>query len=348
MENRVVIIDGPDGTGKTTQALYLCSYFHYEQQRGVAYVSFPVYEFPFGKIIGRCLGRWGEKEKLPLLSPEDMALLYVLNRLETLPFLNKLREEGYIRVLNRGPFSNLFSVARQVILDGVDWGSLSPAGKKARVDPILRLDQEFVEKITRDSKVLNLFLLMDPSVSMELAKQRAISLLDAQPDEHERNSPLQALVAELFREIAEGKIAGYEARMVEAVRGSVRRAREDGSSGGLVEMDGVMQTAGKIAPLLAEFMWSIRGEKAKDFRGQYLREGIWTAFDSFYIAKTEGEIAYDFREVLGLNKELFPNLFESRPELITKIRTTRPGILEAIEASRRFDENLVGRGPERR
>jgi len=222
----VFIFDGPDGTGKTTQSLILGQYLRAERPRlPLVYVSLPYYISFFGRTIGRCLHRW-EGEQIDLPAPEDMAVLFSLNRLEILPTLLSLINREYLIIFNRGPYANLFNVARRALDDGVDWSQLGSAEKTRRINEILALDRTFLEAIQREREMVNIFLLLDPQISMGLAEQKARSTLGGLPDRHESSFELQDLAARIYREIAEGQMPGHEAELVEAQSGSFRRAWE--------------------------------------------------------------------------------------------------------------------------
>lgn len=326
----ILIFDGPDGAGKTTQSLLLGDFLSEECKVPVACVSFPVYEFPIGKAIGHCLGRWGPEKQISLPSPEDMATLYTLNRLETLPYLVRLVEKGHLLVSNRGPYSNLFSVARRALADGVRWDTLSSSEKATRINAILSLDNEFFSTLEEKRELVNIFLLLNPEESMELAKQKALSTLGAEPDRYEGDRALQFLVAEIYRDIAEGKVPGHEARLVEATRGRLSRF---GGEESLKEFTGNLQTAERVSQLCGPIIKWPEGKHRI-----YLLEMSERTTSVLGAAAWEGGVNFEFRRILG---NVRPNLGETRPELMAEIQRSKPNVWRVIDESRRLDQELA-------
>lgn len=329
MRRPILIFDGPDGTGKTTQSLLLGEYLRREFKVPTAYVSLPVYEFPFGKTIGRCLSRWGPEEQISLPSPEDMAVLFSLNRLETLPYVSRLTKKGFLGIFNRGPYSNLFNVARRVLADRVDWNRLSPEEKAERINPILALDQEFLETLSEKSEVVNLFLLLDPAESMELSRQRALATLGGEPDRHERNRELQVLTVRIYRDIADGGVPGHKAHLIEATRGRLSRFKGEEA---LTELTGIIRTAERVA----EVCQPLLRMSEQTFR-IYLAE-ITAYVGSVLGSRWEGGVDFEFRQLLG---KVRPDLSETRPELISEVRQKWPGAWQAFRESQELDWQLA-------
>lgn len=347
MSYPVIIFDGPDGVGKTTQALLLGMYLTRGWGTRVSYFSFPVYESRIGRTIGRCLNRWGEQQSLPLLSPEDMAVLFALNRLEALPYLKPSIILGDFCILNRGPYSNLFNVARRALQDRVEWNALSSEEKGRRVNAVLDLDKEFIDSIRDKTEATNLFLLLNPEESMVLARQRALSTLGGDPDEYEKSYELQKLVGRIYQEIGEGKISGHQALLVEATMGSARRAWEGDLTldGVRNEVFGIMATGrGVFREVFSRLNWGDWESHSRNFaeRAIELSSGL------HQVSKGEGSVDFEFRRRWNLPKGDLPDILDRRPELATEIQRGRPGVWEAIEASRKLDVELSGRGPERR
>lgn len=328
----IFIIDGPDGTGKTTQALLWGQYFTLRGKK-VSYFSFPVYEFPIGKAIGRCLGRWGEREKMPLPSPENMAVLYALNRLETLPYiLSSITMEDDLILLNRGPYANLYNVARRILEDKINWETLPPEKKADKINSILELDREFLKAISDEREVVNIFLVLETEESIELAEQKALSTLGGEPDEYERKYELQALALQLYKEVARGEIPGHKAELVMATRGSLRRMWEgDLTFDGLRdEWFGVMATAHEISKVI--FSHFYYGDEELVLR--HLADGILAITQWIYNnSVVEGGVAFEFRKRWNLSAGLNPDLFGKRPLLAEEIQRSEPEVWEILQTS---------------
>jgi len=346
----VIYLDGPDGTGKTTQALIL-GYFLQKLNIPVAYFSYPVYEFPIGRVIGRCLGRWGNEEKIALPTPEDMACLFALNRLETLEDLR--RQSWRLTILNRGPYSNLFSVARSVLEKGIYWDGLSTAQKAELVDEMLIYDEEFLDVLQKGhSELVKIFLLMNPRESMELSAGRARSTLGTEPDEYERKETLQGLTLQIFREIADGKIEGHNAFLVEAVKGSLRRAWETPEAmEKITEYEGIKETAQRISQIIFPHLRLElrRIESPEDFWRSYQYKIVGAGLQAWQLAAEGKLVGFDFLNAYRDPDDgrRYPDLWEQRPDLLEQVKEFHPGVMESIKASGELDYQR-GLGPERR
>jgi thymidylate kinase len=337
----VLIFDGPDGTGKTTNSLLLGSFLSREMSHSVAYFSFPVYEFPMGRAIGNFLGRWGERTETP--TPEDAALLFALNRLETLSFITQAIDGNKIVICNRGPYANLFSVARKVLEEGTDWQSFSSGEKGQRVDDVLLHDAHFFSEINRLTNVENIFLKLDYEESMELAAQKAARDLGNSPDFHEEWSELQQLTAQIYDEIADGRVDGHQARSIETSReGRLGSFLDDHGDGARA---GIRETASKVVLEAAEiFGWENFSER--DYFKDYKFETSLHAYGIVRGRENSGA-DFEFRKVFNLPDSYQPDLWETFPELMRSLKETRPGVFKTIEVSKELDRTR-GLGRERR
>lgn len=328
-----IIFDGPDGCGKTTQSLLLASYLR-QQGRKVTYVSFPVYETPLGIVIGRALRRWGEKESITLPEPEDMAMLFALNRLEIASSLRGLTVLGWMPILNRGPYGNIFAVARKVLQDKVKWEKLSEEEKSRRVNEILAYDKEFKAILQGDIAAVNLFLLLDLNESMILARQKALSTLGGEPDRHEESFELQKLAGTIYREITEGKILGHQAELVQATRGKT-------------ELEGIMQTAQRVTRIFCQKI----GSNYEKFWSRFSQEIPSMVKQIREIERSNARVEFDFRKILGVYRTPWDEGFcpdlSTRRELMGAVFQRMPGVKSAVEASQRLDKEIRFHGKER-
>lgn len=104
MKGKLIVIEGTDGSGKTTQTELLLARLNKE---GVACESlrFPRYkENLFGKLIRECLD--GYHGNFLTLDPKIASVLYACDRLETMPLIRSWLEEGKIVILDRYVSSN--------------------------------------------------------------------------------------------------------------------------------------------------------------------------------------------------------------------------------------------------
>lgn len=102
--NRLIAIEGIDGSGKHTQIEMLSRILKRRRVRHVR-ISFPRYESAFGSMVGRFLN--GEFGPLEEVNPYFSALLYANNRLEAKPDLQKAFRSGAVVIADRYVASNL-------------------------------------------------------------------------------------------------------------------------------------------------------------------------------------------------------------------------------------------------
>ncbi len=152
---KLIVIDGGDGSGKTTQAALLTSYFT-KQGIPVKSFDFPRYYSSFhGKIAGRFLaGEFGEN-----VSPYLASLAYALDRASAKEEMDLWLSHGGIIVSNRYATSNM---AHQ--------GARLP--QKDRKDFLAWIDElEYkVHKIPREDIVI--YLHVPWQIGMELTKKK--------------------------------------------------------------------------------------------------------------------------------------------------------------------------------
>ncbi len=102
---KLIVIDGTDGSGKTTQAKLLVDYLRKHHYRA-KYIDFPRYYSSFhGKMVGRYLR--GDFGRLSDVNPYLASLTYALDRLTAREELEDWLRSGYIVVANRYTSSNM-------------------------------------------------------------------------------------------------------------------------------------------------------------------------------------------------------------------------------------------------
>ena len=181
---KLVVLEGSDGTGKTTHAKLLVSFLNKNKKNSAVLISFPRYEKEWGKLIRSYLN--GEFGKLNEVDPRLSAVLYAGDRLSAKDEINKYLGEGKIVVCDRYAASNIAHQAAK----------LKSQSEKPKFIKWLK-DLEFREnKIPREDLVI---LLTAPySVSQTLMGKR-------KKDIHESNEKYLKEVIKIFEELGKGK-----------------------------------------------------------------------------------------------------------------------------------------------
>lgn len=101
----LVVLEGLDGAGKSTQVKKLRSYLE-ELFGDIEYIHFPRYDAPvYGDLISRFLrGDFGDNETV---HPQLVALLFAEDRHGAAPGMKKSLEEGKTVLLDRYVYSNI-------------------------------------------------------------------------------------------------------------------------------------------------------------------------------------------------------------------------------------------------
>lgn len=156
-KGKLIVIDGGDGSGKTTQSELLVSYLK-AQKVPVKAFDFPQYYTSFhGKIVGRFLA--GEFGKLDEISPYLASLAYALDRASAKDEMDLWLSHGGVIVCNRYATSNM---AHQ--------GARLPEDKRAEfLEWIDELEYK-VHKIPRENIVI--YLHVSWEVATELTKKK--------------------------------------------------------------------------------------------------------------------------------------------------------------------------------
>ncbi|MGB9707619.1 MAG: dTMP kinase, partial [Microgenomates group bacterium] len=98
-KGKLIVIDGGDGSGKTTQAQLLVDYLK-EKGEKVKYYDFPRYYSSFhGRLVGRFLA--GEFGQLDQISPYLASLAYALDRASVKEEMDEWLTKGGIIICNR-------------------------------------------------------------------------------------------------------------------------------------------------------------------------------------------------------------------------------------------------------
>jgi dTMP kinase len=103
-KGKLVVIDGTDGSGKTTQANLLIKHLKREGRK-VKFIHFPRYEDNFfGKFIAHCLSE--QYYNWVKIHPKIASIVYAADRWESKEKIEGWLKEGYIVVMDRYISSN--------------------------------------------------------------------------------------------------------------------------------------------------------------------------------------------------------------------------------------------------
>ncbi len=194
---RLVVFEGIDGSGKTTQVLLLLKYLRNPPAGGkipFSHYSFPRYSEPWGKMIRRYLN--GEFGNVNSVNPYLAAALYAGDRLMACPSINVDLKAGKIVVCDRYIGSNIAHQAAKVE-SPADAKTL--AGKQSRKSEFI----EWVEKFEyKENKIpeedLVILLSLPPAVSRKLMSKK-------KKDIHEKDKDYMAQVAKVFEQLAQDR-----------------------------------------------------------------------------------------------------------------------------------------------
>ncbi|MCX6739054.1 MAG: thymidylate kinase [Candidatus Parcubacteria bacterium] len=189
MKNKLIVLEGGDGSGKATQSKLLLSFL--EKSGTVSYFDFPQYrKTVFGDLTGRCLA--GDFGDFVHMSPYLSSLPYMLDRACAKEAIISALEKGNV-VCNRYTTSNI----------GFQAGKLQG---KEREDMINFLEKGEYEELglPRPDVVIYLDVPRDVASALVLKKEKRDYLgEEGIKDQHEKDMPYQEKVAEVYRSLSE-------------------------------------------------------------------------------------------------------------------------------------------------
>ncbi|OGI70860.1 dTMP kinase, partial [Candidatus Nomurabacteria bacterium RIFCSPHIGHO2_02_FULL_37_45] len=98
-KGKLIVIDGADGSGKTTQTNLLIKHLRKDGEK-VRFIHFPRYkENFFGKFIGHCLSE--QYYNWVNIHPKIASVMYAADRWESKEEIKDSIKEGYVVVMDR-------------------------------------------------------------------------------------------------------------------------------------------------------------------------------------------------------------------------------------------------------
>lgn len=190
-KGKLIVVDGADGSGKTTQAKLLVEYVK-NNKIPVKYVDFPQYKRSFhGKTVGKFLK--GEFGSINEVSPYLASLAYALDRASVKREMDEFLAQGGVIIANRYATS---SMAHQAAKFNIE---------KERTDFlkwIYELEYK-VHKIPKENIVI--YLHVPHLVALDLAKKRAeqkgtqLDIAESNTDHQKRSEEMYLQLAKKFR-----------------------------------------------------------------------------------------------------------------------------------------------------
>jgi len=208
MKGKIIVFEGADSSGKTTQLRLFCE--HLEKEKIVFEVlKFPRYNEFFGSLVGRHL--IGEFGKVSELSPEFCALLYSIDRYQIKKEICEKLASGKILVMDRYVQSNMAHQAakfsnekeQEEFLEWIE--SLESRMPKADMVVFLNMPTETAQKL------------------MSGKDRKSDYRKGSEKDQHETNPEYLERARSVFKLLAEK----YNWIVIECVRNNKIRAKQE-------------------------------------------------------------------------------------------------------------------------
>ncbi len=189
-KGKLIVIDGADGSGKTTQATLLIKYLH-KISDAVRYISFPRYYNSFhGKTVAKFLR--GEFGSLTEVSPYLASLAYALDRASMKEEMDEFLATGGYIVTNRYATSNMAHQGAKF----KDEKSLQEYLKW-----VYELEYK-VHKLPKEDVVIYLSVPTETSLRLTASRKPPQYLLGRKRDIHEEDVNYQIRTQELYLQLA--------------------------------------------------------------------------------------------------------------------------------------------------
>lgn len=184
MKGKLIVFEGADGSGKTTQSKLLLKYLK-SKKIPSAYISFPRYkDSMWGEMVKRFLR--GDFGGIDQVDPYLASLLYAGDRMTASPTLKNWLKGGKIVVANRYIGSNIGHMAAKI---------KSQSERSKYIEWLEKL--EYVEnKIPKEDLVI--FLYVPVEISRRLIQERKLDI-------HEADLGYLEKVVDVYRDVAKSK-----------------------------------------------------------------------------------------------------------------------------------------------
>jgi len=184
----IIAIEGIDGSGKGTQSRLLADYL---SRTGLEpeFIQFPRYSHTkFGAEVGRYLnGEYGTLDQVP---PKLAAMLYALDRFETLPLIKSAVSNGRIVICDRYVGSNLAHQSAKL-----------RGGRRQELIEWIKDLEYHVLGIPQPDLVFFLDMSTDNAKSL-IGKKDVRTYTDKVEDLHEQSSDHLTNALQVFRELS--------------------------------------------------------------------------------------------------------------------------------------------------
>ena len=183
------VIEGSDGTGKTTQAELLCTRLEADGY-SVCPIKFPRHKHPSGYFVERYLA--GDYGPLHEMGPRQAGIFFAVDRFDARLEIESAAEAGQIVVADRYVGSNLAHQGAKID---------TPAKRRAFFDWVLDFEYELL-KVPQPT--LNIVLLVEAAISQQLRVERSLRTgIKANADIHESDDNHQERSRQVFQELCQ-------------------------------------------------------------------------------------------------------------------------------------------------
>lgn len=186
----LLAVEGVDGSGKNTQVTNVENYLLSLGYKVKVY-RFPQYDTPIGNVIATYLrGDFGDINNIPY---ELISIAYAADRVAMKNEIQNLLNAGYIILLDRYTYSNVFNIAK--MNDESKW-----------IERVSWIEDIEFNQMGVVKPNLNIYLHVDPKISIQRIKERGKrEYQQGKDDVYESNHKILIDAAKLYYELATTK-----------------------------------------------------------------------------------------------------------------------------------------------